>query len=52
MMMKALFWNMKSVRTQHSFHRIQILYKYHDFSIIALIEPFQEVWTIHKYKKR
>ncbi|KAG5590749.1 hypothetical protein H5410_041263 [Solanum commersonii] len=52
MIIKALFWIVRSVRTQHSFHRIQMLHKYHNFAIIALMEPFQEARNIHKYKRR
>lgn len=52
MIMKALFWNVRSIRTQHSFNRIQMFHKYHKFVIIALMEPFQEARIIHKYKRR
>ncbi|KAG5631193.1 hypothetical protein H5410_002910 [Solanum commersonii] len=52
MKLKALVWNVRSIRTQNSFHRIQMLHRYHKFSIIALMEPFQDVRHIHKYKRR
>lgn len=52
MSLKALFWNVRSVKTQNSFHRIQMLNRHHQFSIIALMEPFQNVMQIPKYKSR
>lgn len=49
MNLKALFWNVRSVRTQNSFHRIQML---HRFFIIALMQPFQRVYQIQRYKRK
>lgn len=52
MNLKALFWNVRSVRTENSFHRIQILHKHHNFCIIAFMEPFQGVNQIQKYMRK
>lgn len=52
MKMKVLFWNVRFVRTQNSFYRIQLLQKFYKFSIISLMEPFQDRRQIHKYKRR
>jgi len=52
MTQKALFWNIRSVRTQNAFHRVQMLYRHHKFFLIALMEPFQDTRHIRKYKRR
>lgn len=52
MMIKALFWNVRSIRTQNSFHRIQMLNRHHKFSIIALMETFQNKDQIQRFKRR
>jgi len=50
-MMKILFWNVRSVKSQNSLHRIQILHTFHKFSIIAFMEPFQTN-NIQRFKRR
>lgn len=52
MMMNTLFWNVRSVRSQNSFHRIQMLHRHHNLSIIALMAPFQRTDNIQRYKRR
>lgn len=52
MMKKALIWNIRSVRTQQAFHRLQMLHKHHQFSIIGLMETFQNAREIQTYKRR
>jgi len=52
MIQKALFWNIRSVRTHNAFHRVQMLHRHHKFFLIALLEPFQDVRQIQKYKRR
>lgn len=51
-MIKALIWNIRSVRTQKAFQRVQMLHKYNTFDFIALLEPFQHVSSINRYKMR
>ncbi|KAG5599444.1 hypothetical protein H5410_030814 [Solanum commersonii] len=41
-----------SVRTQYSFHRVQIPHRHHKFMMIVLIEPFQNFRQIQRYKRR
>lgn len=49
---KALFWNIRSVKSQQAFHRVQMLHRQHKFVLIALFEPFQDTWHIQKFKRR
>ncbi|KAG5620558.1 hypothetical protein H5410_005776 [Solanum commersonii] len=49
-MIKALIWNIRSVKSQRAFQRAQMLNNYHKFGFIALLEPFQQVRTINKYR--
>ncbi|KAG5620988.1 hypothetical protein H5410_006206 [Solanum commersonii] len=51
-MLKSLFWNVRSVRSQNSFHKIQMLHRHHKFNIIALMEPFQNADNIQRFKRR
>lgn len=51
-MKKALISNLRSVRTQKAFPKVQMLSNFHKFSFIALLEPFQRANQIQKYKKR
>lgn len=44
MMMKAFIWNIRLVKTQQAFHRLQILHRHHISTLIALMDPFQE-WS-------
>lgn len=39
---KDLFCNVRFEKTQNSFHKIQMVHKYHKFYIITLKEPFRE----------
>lgn len=43
---------MRSVRSPNSFHKIQMMHRYHKFYFIILMEPFQEVRQIYKYKRK
>lgn len=50
--MKAFIWNIRSVKSQKVFQRVQILHNFHKFSFMALMEPFQHVRTINGYRTR
>lgn len=52
MTFKALVWNIKSVKTKHSFHRVQMLHRHHQFDLVALMEPFQRSIHVQQYKWR
>lgn len=52
MMIKALIWNIRSVKTQKAFQRVQMLHNYHKFAFVALLEPFQHVRFINRYRRR
>ncbi|XP_060195246.1 uncharacterized protein LOC132624493 [Lycium barbarum] len=52
MMIKSFIWNIRSVKTQKAFHRLQMLQRHHKFMFIALLEPFQNARHIHKYRRR
>ncbi|XP_059301772.1 uncharacterized protein LOC132053675 [Lycium ferocissimum] len=52
MMMKAFIWNIRSVRTQKAFHRLQMLHRHHKFTFIALMEPFQQARNVEIYKRK
>lgn len=45
---KALFWNIRSVKTQNTFHRVQMLNKHHNFFLITLMETFQDTTHIQE----
>jgi len=49
---KALFWNIMSVRTQQTFHRVQMLHRHHKFLMIALMKPLQSTKQLQRYKRR
>ncbi|KAK6791385.1 hypothetical protein RDI58_010466 [Solanum bulbocastanum] len=49
---KALLWNIRSVKSQQAFHRVQKLHRHHKFSLIDLIEPFQDTRNIQKFTRR
>src|SRR5688572_29937996 len=51
-MIKALIWNIRSVKSHRAFQRVQMLHNFHKFGFIALLEPFQQVATINRYKRR
>lgn len=50
--MKALIWNIRSVRSQNTFQGVQILHNYHKFSFMALMELFQPVNLINRYRRK
>lgn len=50
--MKAVIWNIRSVNTQQIFQRVQLLHNFHKFALVALLEPFQHVGSINRYKRR
>ncbi|XP_060210656.1 uncharacterized protein LOC132637608 [Lycium barbarum] len=52
MIVKSLFWNIRSVKSQQAFHRVQMLNKHHKFFLVALMEPYQHQRQIHKYRRR
>ncbi|XP_059315426.1 uncharacterized protein LOC132066044 [Lycium ferocissimum] len=49
---KALFWNIRSVNTQKSFERLIDLKRRHHYSIIGLMEPFQDPIAIEEYRRK
>lgn len=51
-MLKVIIWNIRSVRTQKTFDRIQILHNHHQFFMIVLLVPFQQTNNMHHYKRR
>ncbi|XP_060194987.1 uncharacterized protein LOC132624185 [Lycium barbarum] len=52
MMMKAFIWNIRSVRTQQAFHMLQMLHRHHQFTFVALMEPFQQARNVEVYKRK
>lgn len=50
--MKALIWNLRSVRTQNAFQRVQLLHNFHKFNFVALMEPFQHVTYLNRFTRR
>lgn len=48
--MKAIIWNDRFVKSQKAFQEVQMLNKFHKFAFITLLEPFQHIRTINKYK--
>lgn len=50
--MKALIWNIRSVRTQNAFQRVQLLHNFHKFNFDALMEPFQHVRCLNRFTRR
>ncbi|XP_060202481.1 uncharacterized protein LOC132630915 [Lycium barbarum] len=52
MIVKTLFWNIRSVKSQQAFHRVQMLNKHHKFFLIALMEPFQHQRQIQQYRRK
>jgi len=50
--MKALIWNIRSVKSHKAFQRVQSLHMYHKFAFVALLEPFQHMNTLNGYKIR
>lgn len=52
MICKEIFWNIRSMRTQHVFHRVQMFHRHQKFFNISLMEPFQEYSQIQRYKRR
>ncbi|KAK4733456.1 hypothetical protein R3W88_007717 [Solanum pinnatisectum] len=52
MINKAIFWNIISVRTQKAFERLVDLHKTHQYSYIALLEPFQSPSELEMYRRK
>ncbi|KAG5595376.1 hypothetical protein H5410_036608 [Solanum commersonii] len=51
-LMKARIWNIRSVRTQNAFQRVQMLHGFHKFNFVALMEPFQHVRCLNRFNRR
>lgn len=49
---KALFWNIRSVRSQKAFDRLIDLNRRHHYKYIALLKPFQGPHELEQYKMR
>uniref|UniRef100_A0A0V0HJ51 Putative ovule protein n=1 Tax=Solanum chacoense TaxID=4108 RepID=A0A0V0HJ51_SOLCH len=49
---QLLFWNIRSVNSQHSFERVIDMNIRYNFAFIALLEPFQDPGEIEQYKRR
>jgi len=49
--MKALIWNIRSVRTQNAFQRVQMLHNFHKFNFVALMDPLH-VRELNRYNRR
>lgn len=47
---KSFIWKIRLIRSHHAFQRVQMLYKYHKFAFVALLEPFQYYRNINIYK--
>jgi len=52
MIEKALFWNIRSVRSHKALDRLIDLNKRHRYKYIALMEPFQGPHELEQYKRR
>jgi len=48
---KALFWNIRSVKSQNSFERLLNPNRQHHYSYIALLEPFQSPAELDNYRR-
>lgn len=51
-MMKALVWNIGSIKYQRAFQRVQILNRLNKFAFTALLKPFQQARYINKSRGR
>ncbi|WMV29500.1 hypothetical protein MTR67_022885 [Solanum verrucosum] len=49
---KALIWNFRSVKSHKAFPRVQSLHRHHNFAFVAILEPFQHMTTLNRYKTR
>ncbi|KAK4732459.1 hypothetical protein R3W88_025447 [Solanum pinnatisectum] len=52
MINKMLFWNIRSVRSQRAFERLMDLNRKHQYSYIAILEPFQSPVELEIYRRR
>jgi len=52
MINKIIFWNIRSIRTQKSFERLVDLHKRHQYSYIALLEPFHSPSELEAYRRK
>ncbi|KAM3232911.1 hypothetical protein P3L10_018270 [Capsicum annuum] len=50
-MIKAIFWNIRGVRTKKSNHRLRNLISIHKVDFVALLEPFLGLNKVDKYMK-
>ncbi|KAG5631133.1 hypothetical protein H5410_002850 [Solanum commersonii] len=49
---KLIFWNIRSVKSQKAFGRLVDLHRRHQYSYIALLEPFQGPEELEHYKRQ
>ncbi|XP_070045343.1 uncharacterized protein [Nicotiana tomentosiformis] len=52
MMIKALIWNLRHVKTQQAFQRVINMQREFGFFVVALMEPFQNYRHIQRYRRR
>ncbi|XP_049362608.1 uncharacterized protein LOC125827346 [Solanum verrucosum] len=52
MIEKAIFWNIRSVKSQKAFERLRDLNRKHKCNFIALMKPFQGPQELEQYKKK
>ncbi|KAG5612880.1 hypothetical protein H5410_024161 [Solanum commersonii] len=50
-MIKAIFWNIRGIRTKKANHRLQNLIKFHKVDFVAIFEPLLNMIKIDKYMK-
>lgn len=52
MIEKVIFWNIRSVNAHNSFGRLMDLNRRHQYSFVALMEPFQDPLELDQYKRK
>lgn len=52
MMNKDLFQNIRYMRTQNSFHKVQMLHIHQKLFLVSLMEPFLDTRHVQKDKRR
>lgn len=50
-MIKAIFWNIRGIRTKIANHRLRNLIKFYKVDFVAILEPFLNMNNIDKYMK-
>ncbi|MCE0481120.1 hypothetical protein HAX54_038535, partial [Datura stramonium] len=50
-MIKAIFWNIRGIRSQKANHRLRDLIRIHKVVFVAILEPFMNMSKIDKYMK-